>query len=93
MPRFIKKPVEIEAVQFLGIDIDGQPQFSDEDAWVGDAFRADKIRVHPIWPERLQVATTEGDMIAGESDWIIKGVEGEIYPCRDSVFEKTYDPA
>ena len=39
------------------------------------------------------VKTLEGDMIARPGDWIITGVEGEKYPCKDEIFQKTYEPA
>ena len=38
----------------------------------------------------ITISTLEGDMIAVWGDWIIKGVEGEFYPCKPSIFEKTY---
>ena len=41
----------------------------------------------------IVIETLEGDMRAEEGDWIIKGVHGEFYPCRNDIFEKTYEPA
>ncbi len=38
------------------------------------------------------VKTLEGDMLASKGDWLIKGIEGELYPCKDSVFRKKYEP-
>lgn len=40
----------------------------------------------------VPIKTLEGTMLAQRGDWIIKGVEGEYYPCKNSVFEATYDP-
>ncbi|HEC65490.1 MAG TPA: hypothetical protein ENI23_09355 [bacterium] len=40
---------------------------------------------------RLTIATLKGDMIAIPGDYIIRGVEGEIYPCKQSVFDASYD--
>lgn len=40
---------------------------------------------------KLEIKTLEGIMIAQNNDWIIKGVEGEFYPCKDSVFQATYE--
>jgi hypothetical protein len=37
------------------------------------------------------IRTCEGDMIANINDWIIKGVNGEFYPCKPDIFKKTYD--
>lgn len=41
----------------------------------------------------LIIPTLEGDMLAVEGDWIIKGVEGEFYPCKPDIFAKTYEEA
>ena len=39
----------------------------------------------------LRIETLEGTMIAGIGDFIIKGVNGEFYPCKPDIFEKTYE--
>ena len=58
----------------------------------------EKYRKKPIEIEAYQnegepfiIKTLEGDMLAGKGDWIIKGVEGELYPCKDNIFKKTYE--
>ena len=38
------------------------------------------------------IQTLEGDMQAGRGDWLIKGVRGEFYPCKDDIFRQTYEP-
>jgi len=43
--------------------------------------------------EEVVLDTLEGDMKANEGDWIIKGVKGELYPCKPDVFEMTYEKA
>ena len=40
--------------------------------------------------EELEIETLEGTMKANKGDWIIKGVKGELYPCKPDVFEMTY---
>jgi hypothetical protein len=40
----------------------------------------------------LAIPTLEGLMIARQGDWIIKGVQGEIYPCKPDIFDATYEP-
>lgn len=40
----------------------------------------------------ITVHTLEGDMKANVGDWLITGVNGEQYPCRDEIFKKTYEP-
>ena len=39
----------------------------------------------------VEIVTLEGIMVAEEGDYIIKGVEGEFYPCKPNIFDKTYD--
>lgn len=41
----------------------------------------------------LLIPTLEGEMRAEVGDWIIRGVKGELYPCKPDIFEATYDPA
>ena len=42
-------------------------------------------------PLKIDIETLEGTMIAYELDWIIRGVEGEYYPCNPDIFEQTYE--
>lgn len=48
----------------------------------------DAIRLY----EPTTVKTLEGIMVGNRGDWLITGVEGEQYPCKDSVFRETYEP-
>ncbi|GMG78148.1 MULTISPECIES: hypothetical protein [Bacillus] len=50
---------------------------------VVEAYQIDK---------EMDIETLEGTMKASPGDWIIKGVHGEIYPCKPDIFEKTYKP-
>ena len=50
-----------------------------------------KEKILPDWGNSLSVHTLEGDMRASVGDWIIKGVNGEFYPCKPDIFEKTYE--
>ena len=76
MPKYRKKPVVIEAVQFNG-------NFNEIEEFVGgDAeFRG----------KELIVATLEGPLHASPGDFIIKGIKGEFYPCKPDIFYITYD--
>ena len=76
MPKFRKKPVVIEAVQFNG-NFDEIEKFCGGDA----EFREGE----------LVVATLEGALHASNNDWIIKGIKGEFYPCKPDIFEATYE--
>lgn len=83
MPRFRKKPVTVEAVQWTGDNVN--------ELW--DVFGAENIygptEKNPDW---LIITTLEGDMRANVGDWIIRGVMGELYPCKPDVFAETYEP-
>ena len=79
MGKFQKKPVVIEAEQwFPGRKVDGVVERPAIDS------RSETVGI---------VKTLEGDMIARPGDWIITGVEGEKYPCKNEIFKKTYEPA
>ena len=59
-------------------------------------YDPDTVPSKGIWiePENgaLMIRTLEGDMEATYGDWIIQGVNGEFYPCKPDIFEKTYEP-
>ena len=79
MPKYRKKPVVIEAVQWTGNNID------EIEALGG-------LRDYHYYPGgKLIIHTLEGDMRAPIGDYIIKGVDGEFYPCKPDIFEKTYE--
>jgi hypothetical protein len=85
MPRFRKKPVEIEARQ-LGLDYDDD---CDICRWANaravgeeDGYGPDALMVVP---------TLEGEHVANSGDYIIRGVQGEFYPCKPDIFEATYE--
>lgn len=80
--KFRKKPVVIEAVQWLGTNADEMFEF------VGKT----NMSWHPI-DKGLFIHTLEGTMRANAGDWIIKGVKGEFYPCKPNIFEQTYEIA
>lgn len=83
MPRFRKKPVEIEAWQIpLNGDI--------PDAMINFLSSSSDITI--LSDGRLEILTLEGKMIAKPGDWIIRGIKGEYYPCKADIFEKTYEP-
>lgn len=83
MPRYRKKPVEIEAVQYDGNNAQSIA------AWIDDASG----RFTPAYTRggELTIQTLEGDMRVSLGDYVIKGVKGEFYPCRSDIFAATYD--
>lgn len=86
--RFRKKPVEIEAVKVPALfDIDARVVLDD---WLAKHQGDRPCR----WSgDGLIIATLEGEMRADVGDWIIRGVKGELYPCKPDIFEATYDDA
>jgi len=89
MAKFRKKPVVIEAVQWLGFNLDELL------AIIAPALDPNDIRqrVEMVDSETLAIHTLEGKMHARINDWIIKGVKGELYPCRPDIFKATYESA
>ncbi len=82
MAKYRKKPVVIEAVQFISVaDIRPLLELAGEESF-RIILSADGI---------LYVQTLEGKMKADMNDWIIKGVQGELYPCKPDIFEATYE--
>lgn len=90
MPKFRKKPVVIEAMQFRGPDVGDLDYMLAFDDWlVGNAPKG-ACRYHG---SRLVISTLEGEMEASAGDWVIRGIKGEIYPCKPDIFAALYDPA
>ena len=88
--RFRKKPVEIEAVQVT------QENWQKVCDFVLQYGATPKDLGQPVavaGPPHLGliIHTLEGDMRASIGDWIIKGVQGEYYPCKPDIFEATYE--
>ena len=88
MSKFRKKPVVIEAFLWTG-DNDQK----EDPEWIVEAIRLGDVWFIDTCTPRVKVAirTLAGVMIAFCGDWIIRGVNGEIYPCKPNIFEKTYD--
>lgn len=79
MERYRKRPVEIEAVQFTGYNYQEIKEFA------GDSYRLNRINAS------IYIHTLEGDMLVTPTDYVIKGVKGEFYPCKADIFLETYE--
>lgn len=92
--RYRKKPVVIEGMQFDGsvntgtAIVDWITESGEKASYHKHLMDGDLI-AHP--DPYLLIETLEGRMTASVGDWIIKGVNGEFYPCKPEIFEKTYE--
>lgn len=102
--RFRKRPVTIEAMQLLGV----APHWHAVYTWIEENTKGSfepmavlngevpvpesGVSIDPS-DGALLIATREGVMHASEGDWIIRGVQGEFYPCKPDIFAATYEPA
>lgn len=94
MAKYRKKPVVIEAFQYDGDLIDSNCRYY-VPKWAVKAYKEGIIyfKAHAMLnhPSDLYIKTLEGDHHASVGDYIIQGVQGEIYPCKPDIFEKTYE--
>lgn len=94
--KYRKKPVVIEAFQYDGDFKDSDGNFYVPE-WAQKAFEGGIIRFGSLNcidpPYDLFIDTLEGTHRASVGDYIIQGVNGEIYPCKPDIFEKTYEVA
>ena len=81
--KYRKKPVEIEAIQYIGTNEKKIELYH----FMG------KLTYYVDENEDLIIKTLEGNMKANIGDYIIKGVHGEFYPCKQDIFIETYEPA
>src|SRR5260370_38962954 len=82
--KFRKRPIVVEAVQWLNRKIVCPPG----PLWFVEAEEQGKIN---LFGDQLSIVTLEGEMITKHGDWIIRGVKGELYPCKDEIFRLTYE--
>jgi hypothetical protein len=80
------KPCQIEAIQFTRENIEEVKNFCGDDICYDFTIRVEEDELSSCW-----IHTLEGEMLATENDYIIKGLKGEFYPCKPDVFEKKYE--
>ena len=88
--KYRKKPVEVEAIQWNGINLTEIKEFVGNDLdykILNIAWEVGLGIPHVI----MHIHTLEGNHECKIGDYIIKGVNGEFYPCKPDVFEKTYE--
>lgn len=93
MPLYRKKPVVIEARQWDGTAT-GASLIID---WIlrhnGTANYHDQTDDVPGARTEIAIRTLEGTITASPTDWIIRGIKNEFYPCRADIFDATYEPS
>lgn len=84
--KFQKKPIVIEAIQWTGDNISAVMNFMSpaSPTYMNGFTDADQL---------VGIETLEGLMVAKTGDWIIRGIKGELYPCKPDIFEATYEAA
>lgn len=91
MARFRKQPIEVEAFRWTG-----GPDQEEDPEWIVSAIKDKTVIIlyngPPDWGFSMQIKTLEGTMIAHPGDWIIQGINGELYPCKHDIFKVTYEP-
>ena len=82
MRKYVKRPITIEAVQWTG---DNRKDIWDfcTLAYFNTDYETGNLK--------LNIQTLEGTMEASVGDYIIKGIQGEFYPCKEDIFHLTYD--
>lgn len=92
-----KKPVVIEAFQMT---LERRESNADWPSWLHSAWNSEENEEGALFPTQrgeaggtLSINTLEGKHLVSFGDYIIKGVNGELYPCKPDIFEKTYEPA
>jgi len=87
MSKYRKKPVVIEAFQWVaGLPIEETP------GWFYQAWRDGRVNHYEIDVTKIFIETLEGTHRADSGDYIIRGVKGELYPCKSDIFKMTYEP-
>ncbi len=95
--RWRKKPIVIEAFQMTYA---ARQDNSEWPVWLSQAWNKENHEIGSLYPEdyphsqgndRLVIHTLEGRMMVGWGDYIIRGIAGELYPCRAEIFHNTYE--
>lgn len=103
MPKFRKKPVVIEAVHYdeHAALYGWKNAILDAHPWLDEAYDPGDILsnvavmeagTNNIGQTYIEIKTLEGTMRCDVGDWIIRGIKGEIYPCKPDIFAATYEP-
>lgn len=98
MPKFRKKPIVVEAIQWTGENLFEIYEFMYNKPDLSHSIASEKWEEYEriIVEEGLRISTLksgDGTQKGDIDDWIIKGAKGEFYPCKPDIFKLTYEPA
>lgn len=91
MPKYRKKPVVVEAVRWTGSNLEEIRNFVGSDLIEECVEFFDIKRTLKEMLVDIAIDTLEGTMRVDYGDYIIKGIQGEFYPCKPDIFEQTYE--
>ncbi len=91
MAYYRKKPVTIQAVRFLNQGNDWHRMFNEVPPWLSEAKAIGRLSTVLGKNEGLVIKTLNGPVFVALGEWIVLGIEGELYPCQDKIFRNTYD--
>jgi hypothetical protein len=83
-----KKPVAIQAMRLTEDNLDAAADWIGEEVAIVGCLPKQIVVVKN---GKIEIETLEGVMTAGPGDWLIRGVKNEFYPCKNEVFEATYE--
>ncbi len=87
MSKYIKKPVYVEAFLWTGSE-----DQTEDPLWIIESIKNGSVRFENNGADNvaLLIDTLEGTHKARRGDYIIKGIQGELYPCKPDIFKATY---
>lgn len=91
MAKYVKKPVEIEAITFDELMRIGAENADTVVNGMPVKFTYNGYAIRQYDSNSYTIPTLEGDFLMTKDDMLITGINGEIYPCKKEIFEKTYE--
>lgn len=89
MGRYRRKPADVEAVPVADIIRWAENEWHRLPGWIIAAYdKGDLV----FMSDHVTIATLEGVMRGSKDDWMIEGVQGEVYPCKPDIFVQLYEP-
>ena len=89
MSKYRKLPALIEAEKVTDLLYGFSHDFKLLPDWVIEAY--DEFKISGVTDSGFYINTLEGQLLATKEDYVIKGIDDELYPCKIEIFEKTYE--